>query len=176
MKIYVEDVINYPQQEVYRIQRDEMSNLADHLPNIERIDVLEREELEGGVRIVNLWKAAKTEVPLVARKFIKPEMLSWKDYARWHDETFSCQWKLEMNFFSDQVKVSGKTTFEKLDDGRVRSVIDGELEVEVHKIPGVPKLLARKFRPEVEKFVIKLITPNLKGVNRGIEKYLDAQG
>ena len=176
MKIYVEDVINHSQQEVYRVQRDEMSNLADHLPNIERIDVLEREDVDGGVRIVNLWKAAKTEVPLVARKFIKPEMLSWKDFARWHDESFSCQWRLEMNFFREQVKVSGKTTFLKVDEARAKSVIEGELEVEVHKIPGVPRLLARKFKPEVEKFVIKLITPNLKGVNRGIEKYLDTSG
>lgn len=174
MRISVEDVIRYPQQKVYNIQRDEMAELVRYLPNINHIEVLEREEVEGGVRIVNVWHAAETEVPRMARNFIKPSMLSWTDYALWRDETCSCDWRLETNFFREQVKVSGTTTYEKIDDKSVRSVIEGSLEVDVAKIPGVPKLLARKFGPEIEKFVIKLITPNLKGVNRGIEQYLDS--
>ncbi len=175
MRLHVEDVIGFPQALVYETQRDEMANLVEYLPNIAKIDVLEREAIEGGVRLVNLWTAAETEVPALVRSFIKPEMLSWKDYARWNDASFSCEWRLEMNFFREQVKTTGRTTYTRIDDRSVRSVIEGVLEVDARNVPGVPRLLAGKIGPEIEKFVVKMITPNLKGVNRGIEQYLKAR-
>jgi hypothetical protein len=44
--------------------------------------------------------------------------------------------------------------------------------VDAKNLPGVPRLLAGKIVGEVEKFVVKMITPNLTSVNRGIESYL----
>jgi hypothetical protein len=36
-----------------------MVKLAAYLPNIERIEVLKREEVEGGVKLLNLWKGRR---------------------------------------------------------------------------------------------------------------------
>lgn len=174
-RIQVEDVINYPLEQVYAVQRDKMAQLDSYLPNIESITVESRKEIDGGVELVNVWKAAPSEIPAVARSFVKPEMLQWTDYARWDDASSLCHWRLEIGFLKEQIKTSGTTRFEKLDERRTRVTIDGNLEVNAASIPGVPRLLAGRIGPEVEKFVIKLVTPNLKGVNRGVEQFLASQ-
>lgn len=172
MRIFVEDVIAYPQDAVYDTQRNRMAELAQFLPNIDEISVLEREEREGGVRIVNLWKAAASDVPRVIRPFVKPNMLQWHDYAEWEDEGFYCTWRLETGFFTEQVDVRGKTSFVKVGADKCKCIVDGELTVDHKNLPGVPRLVAKKVVGEVERFVVKLLTPNMTSVNRGIERYL----
>lgn len=175
MKLYSEDTVAFPREDVYKAQRDDMVKLAAHLPNIDRIEILEREEIDGGVRLLNLWKAAPGEVPRVIRPFVKPEMMQWKDHARWHDESFSCDWRLELGFFTEQVDIKGTTRFEPMGEGRCKVIIDGTLDVDAKNLPGVPRLVAGKIVGEVEKFVVKMITPNLTSVNRGIESYLGSK-
>jgi hypothetical protein len=175
MKLYTEDTVAFPREDVYQAQRDDMVKLAAYLPNIERIEVLKREEVEGGVKLLNLWKAAAGEVPAVIRPFVKPEMMQWKDDARWYNDRFSCDWRLELGFFTEQVDIRGATRFEALGADRCKVIIDGELKVDANNLPGVPRLLAGKIVGEVEKFVVKMITPNLTSVNRGLERYLAAR-
>jgi hypothetical protein len=172
MRIFVEDVINFPQQAVYDTQRNEMAKLVAYLPNINKIEVLEREERDGGVRIVNLWRAAATDVPRIIRPFVKPEMLQWHDYAEWFDDDHYCTWRLKTGFFTEQVSVRGKTSFLRLGENKSKCVIDGDLSVDHTRLPGVPRLVAKKVVKEVEKLVIRLMTPNMTSVNRGIERYL----
>ena len=105
MKLNVDDVIQFPHQMVYEVQRDKMADLVNYLPNIASIDVLEREDVDGGVRILNLWRAAETEVPKMVRRFVKPDMLKWHDHAVWHDAQCKCDWRLEMFFFKEHIKV-----------------------------------------------------------------------
>jgi hypothetical protein len=95
----------------------------------------------------------------VIRPFVKPEMMQWKDDARWYDDRFSCDWRLELGFFTEQVDIRGATRFEALGADRCKVVIDGELKVDANNLPGVPRLLAGKIVGEVEKFVVKMITP-----------------
>ena len=173
MRLFVEDVIAHSQAAVYDTQRNRMPELAAFLPNIDEIQMLEREEREGGVRIVNPWKAAASDIPRVIRPFVKPDMLQWHDYAEWFDEGFYCTWRLKIGFMTEQVDVRGKTSFLDLGDGRSKCVVDGELTVDHTNLPGVPRLLAKKVVGEVERFVVKLLTPNLTSVNRGIERFLD---
>ncbi len=175
MRLFSEDTVTFARADVMRTQRDDMVELAQYLPNIDVITVLEREELEDGVRLVNLWKAAATEIPRVIRPFVKPEMMQWKDHARWYNDTYMCEWRLELGFFTEQVKVSGTTRFEELGADRCKVIIDGNLAVDVKNMPGVPRLLAGKIVSEIEKLVVKQLTPNLTGVNRGLESYLKAK-
>ncbi len=175
MRLFVEDKVAFPRERVYQAQRDDMAQLASYLPNIERIEVLEREEREGGVRILNLWKAAASEVPTVLRAFVKPEMMQWKDHATWDDATFSCAWRLEVGIFTEQVDIQGTTRFEDAGNGTCKVILDGELKVDEKRLP-VPRLIAGKVVGEVERFIVKMLTPNLTSVNRGLESYLRAKG
>ena len=41
-------------------------------------------------------------------------------------------------------------------------------------VPGVPRLLAAKLRPQIESFVVRLIRPNLEETNVALGRFLDA--
>lgn len=176
MKLFVEDTIRYPLDLVFNTYRDNLDKLAVYLPNIDAIEVKEREEPKPDqVRLLNLWKAAPSEIPAVVRPFVDPSKLQWKDYALWDASDYSCTWRNELNIFTDQITIQGRNTFTAVGDNATKITINGDLTVDAKRIPGVPRFMAGKIGSAVEKFVVTTIKPNLTGVNRGLEKFIAAQ-
>ncbi len=174
-KIDIRDKVKYDRQTVYETFRDHLAELQPYLPTVEDIEVESYDRLDDTtVSIVNIWKAADEDVPALAQKFIKPEMLQWTDRATWFDDAYQCDWDMEVGFLSEAISCSGSTRYTEVGD-HTEVHIEGDLRVDASKIPGVPKLMASKVSGVVEKFVIKMITPNMKEVNRGAEKYLAKQ-
>ncbi|MBA2665366.1 MAG: hypothetical protein H0U74_23965 [Bradymonadaceae bacterium] len=171
-KINIKDAVAHDRTLVYETFRDNLKELVPYLPNIESITVEKRDQAnENTVKVVNLWKAKGEEVPAMAQAFIKPEMLQWHDHATWHDDSHSCEWVMQVGFLREAISCKGTTTY--LDKGgKTEIVMDGELKVDASKIPGVPRIVAGRVGDAVEKFVVRLITPNLTQVNRGVEQYL----
>lgn len=178
-EIKIEDEVKYGREEVFTTFRDKLTELIPYLPDVKTIEVKERDEVsEDTLKVVNLWKAEPSEVPRAAQPFIKPEMLQWTDYATWHNDTWSCDWEMEVGFLSEAVTCKGTTLYTENGEGKTKVAITGELTVDARKIPGIPRLVAGKVGGVIESFVVRLITPNLTQVNRGLEEYLkaDAQG
>ena len=46
------------------------------------------------------------------------------------------------------------------------------LEIYPERVPGVPKLLARKFRPQIENVIQKQVSPNLKNLAVSVRRYV----
>lgn len=173
-RIDIRDTIKFPRDTVYPTFRDHLVDLKPYLPTVKDIEQQSYDRDGDTVNIVNVWYAADEDIPSVASKFIKPEMLQWTDTAVWHDDSNSCDWDMEVGFLQEAISCNGTTHYrEKGDQTEVH--ITGELRVDASKIPGVPRLIAGKVGDAVEKFVVKMITPNLKEVNRGAEKYLASQ-
>lgn len=174
-KIDLHDDITYNLEQTYHTFRDDLAKLATYLPDIEDIIVEKHERTDDDtVSVVNLWKASANEIPKIVSKFITPDKLQWTDYATWHDGTTSCDWNLVLGFFPEAIKCKGTTTY-SVNGDKTHVHITGDLHVDASKIPGVPRLLSGKLGSAVEKFVVKMVTPNLKNVNRGMERYLAAQ-
>ena len=174
MKIEVVQTIDHPRARVWEAYRDRLQELAEYLPNIARIEVLEREEPEDGVvKLLNRWQAANTEVPAVARPFVDPKRLNWLDHATWHQADWRTEWRMEVPAFGDRVRTAGSNVYFEEGPNRTRLEIRGEFSVDVGKLPGVPRFLAGKVGGGVEKFVVALITPNFTKVNRALQSYLD---
>jgi len=171
-KIDIRDSIEFPRDTVYPTFRDHLVALKPYLPTVKDIVQKSYERDGDTVHIVNIWYGADEEIPAIASKFIKPEMLCWTDRATWHDDAQSCDWDMEVGFLKEAISCSGTTYYREKGD-RTEVNITGELRVDAAKIPGVPRLVAGKVGDAVEKFVVRMITPNLKEVNRGAEKYLD---
>lgn len=171
-KINIKDVVSHDRALTYNTFRDHLVDLVPFLPTVQSITVEKREEPnDSTVDVINLWKAEGEEIPKMAQAFIKPEMLQWHDHATWNNETFSCDWDMEVGFLKEAISCKGTTHY--IDrNGKTEVVIDGELKVDAKKIPGVPGFMAGKIGDMVEKFVVKMITPNLTEVNRGVERYL----
>ncbi len=174
--INIKDSVAHGREKVFKTFRDELTELIPHLPDIKDIEVKDREEVDDNtVKVVNLWKAEAEEIPRLARSFIKPEMLKWTDYATWREDAWECDWRMEVGFLSDAVTCEGTNRYLEKGEGITEVVIEGTLEVDAAKIPGVPRLGAGKIGRVIESFVVKLITPNLTQVNRGLESYLKSK-
>lgn len=175
MKFTIKDQIPFPRERVYRVQRDALPQMAPYLNDIESITVESKKEDGDVVSFVNQWKAKGGDIPAIAKAFIKPEMLRWADHAKWTESKWQCEWNMKLGFLPDAIVARGVNVWKELDANTTVVVIEGEIIIHADKIPGVPKLLSGKIGAEVEKFVVKMIEPNLKQTSVGVTNYLRAQ-
>lgn len=173
MQIHASSVIRYPLARVYRAYRDELPAIAAFMPNIKEIKVLSQADIPGGIRLHNEW-AGKGEIPRIAQSIIKPEMVKWDDYADWEDAHTRCQWRIATRFFTEKVTCGGTNRLSAEGPNATRVTLAGSLEIDLRDVPGVPRFLADGLAPQIERFIIALITPNLEQVNGALERYLDA--
>ncbi|MFZ5480055.1 MAG: hypothetical protein ACOZNI_25040 [Myxococcota bacterium] len=173
MQIHASSLIHHPRARVYQAYRDELPKIAPYMPNIKEIVVRRREERPGGVKLHNEW-IGKGEVPKVVQGIIRPDMLRWDDFADWDDAASACAWQIKLRAFTENVKCGGTNRFTEEGPGKTRVTLTGTLDIDLREIPGVPRVLAGTIAPQVEKFVIALITPNLEQVNASLGRYLDA--
>lgn len=176
-EINIRDEVSFDRERVYQTFRDRLAELLPYLPDVEDIQVQDREEVDGNtLKVVNLWKAKAEEIPRLAQAFVKPEMLRWTDHATWHDQSWSCDWDMEVGFLKEAITCRGTTRYEEVEPGKTVVTIQGELKVDARKIPGVPRLGAGKIGDVIESFVVRLISPNLTNANRGVERFLAEHG
>lgn len=173
MRIYSESRIPHSLERVFSVYRDQLFEVVPYLDDIREIQVVAREELDGAVRLHNVW-ASDTEIPAVAQRLIEPEHLLWDDYATWYAADQRCEWRIETRVFQAAFSCSGSTRLIAEGDA-TKVLLEGELKVDIAKVKGVPRLLARTIGPQVEKFIVALIKPNLEQTNTAIAAFLSAQ-
>jgi len=175
LKISTSDVINAPVDEVFRIARDQLMDLVPYFPNISRIEVKEKTSpKEGTLNFVNHWHA-KVDVPSVAKKFITPELLSWKDIASWDEPSKVVTYRLESFIANDLFKSQGRNTFVAEGSGKTRLTVSCEVEIYPEKVPGVPRLLASTVKPAIEEIIRKMLEPNLTSLAKGLNAHFAKQ-
>ncbi|MFC1850087.1 hypothetical protein ACFL27_07840 [candidate division CSSED10-310 bacterium] len=175
MIIQSKDTLPYQVLKVYETVRDHQADLVPYMPDIRAVEVIEREEQpDQKVRLLNHWHGA-AEIPSLIKKFIKPEMMSWKDYALWHDDELYVAWRLETFYLNDLFSCEGTTRFIKLDENKTEMLLKGDLKINASAVPGVPTFLARKLSPQIESFIARLISPNLNNLSKGVLAYLNDQ-
>ncbi len=174
MEIRSESRIAHPLDAVFHAYRDHLPDAAKFIPDIREVIVRKREEFEGRVSLHNEWVGDR-ELPAIAQGFLKPEHLRWDDFATWHTEGTWCDWTIKTRAFTDRVHCKGKNQL--VADGPTRTFVrlTGELRIDVIELPGIPSFIAKRIAPQLEKFIVSLITPNLEQTNRGIEAYLDSK-
>ena len=174
MKIHSESRIAYPREQVYLAYRDRLPEIARYIPDIKTIETLTREATDTGVRLHNAW-VSQSEIPAVVSKFIRPEHLRWDDHAEWNDAGSYVDWTIKTRAFTEAVACSGRN--EILEDGDGTLVrLTGDFHINLKEISGVPSFLAKRLAPQIEKFIVTMITPNLEEVNASIQRFLDAEG
>lgn len=175
MEIRSESLIHHPREAVYLAYRDRLPDIArDFMPDIKEILVHARTEGEGVIDLHNEW-VSNAELPKVARKLLSPDMLRWEDFAHWDDTGHYVDWRLRTRAFTEQVQCSGRNSFVEVDANTTKVLLLGELKIDLRDIRGVPNIVARRIAPTLEKFIVGMITPNLKKVNESLQGFLDAQ-
>lgn len=171
MLIESADVVEYPAETVYRLVRDEMQLLVPHMPNIHRIQQVERQERVGGPHIVNHWHAS-TQLPAIATRFVSPEILSWVDRARWNDAAQCVDYDIVGMWRPDLYTCRGTNSYRPHGDGLTEVRVRVELNIHAERLPGIPKLIAKRIVPAVEEFVRRLLQPNLTSLAKGLQAYV----
>ena len=175
MKIDSESRIHHPRDRVFAAYRDRLPEVAAYIPDIKEIKVLSRKEEGGAIQLHNEWIAA-TEIPAAFKMFLKPEHLRWDDFAIWKDGEWACEWRIKTRVFTDAVSCSGRNVFVEDGPDKTRVKLQGDLTIKLEAIPGVPGFLGKRLAPQVESFIVKLITPNLERVNQSLERFMDEKG
>ena len=170
MRFEIKDSIPLGVEEAFLLIRDEMPALVPFMPDTEEITVLSREDLEDEVKIVNRWRASLGKIPSALRSFVKPEMLSWNDHARWTEADHTARWELEALGSSKLFSCRGETSmFEE--GGQVYLQIIVNFEIYPEHVPGIPKFLARKLGPQIEKLIGDVLSVNMRQMGQSIIAY-----
>jgi hypothetical protein len=175
-------VVGRPAGLIVETMIERLEVVVPFLDNVERIETLERTPLdEGRVRVVRRWQGTLASVPRAVRPFVSEALLAWIDTAVWTREPGRVEWSHATcaASFVDLYRCAGTNFFEP-DPGdplhRTRIRITGQLDVHPDRLPGVPGFLARGLAPQVEAFIVGLITPNLTGLAGGLQRYFDQRG
>ena len=171
MHLHISDPLSLSADEALKLIRDEMPTLTPYLNGTESITVLERSDDGDETKIVNRWQASGEQAPKALRPFLKPELLSWLDHANWSAAERCARWRLEPTFGAALFRCSGVTTIHPRGEQSTLS-IEVDFEVYPERLPGVPKLLARGIRGQVERFIGELLTESLRELSQSVERYV----
>ena len=172
MLLESKEVINRPLKEVYELVRDDIEALIPYMPNIDKIVIDSREEVDGGIKQVNIWYA-RADIPGLLKKFLKPELLSWKDYANWKNSETLVKYELESVLGNDLFDAHGVNSFKAVGDNKTELTVSCNIKIYANKVPGVPRLIARKATPLIEGILEKILGPNLTALGKGLNSYFD---
>ncbi len=171
MKIVVSEPIPLSADEAFHLMRDDMPALVPFLYDIDRIEVTDRREEGEIVHLVNHWYGDMSKVPGPVRRFASQDLFSWKDHAAWTTSTMTARWWLEPRIGAKAFECAGTTALVSVAGGSAKLTMDINLQIYPERVPGVPKLLARKFRGQIEGAIERQITPNMKRMAESIRKY-----
>lgn len=170
MKINVSEPLPLPADEVFHLLRDHMPKLVPYLYDVSRIEVTDRVEEGEIVRLTNHWFGDLNAVPAAVRRFASQDLVSWKDHATWTTSAMTATWWLEPRVGGKVFECRGSTSIRA--EGETSSLhLDIDLQIHAENLPGVPRILARRFTPQIEKVIAKQITPNMKNMAVSIRRY-----
>lgn len=176
MHISVAEALPVPADVAFHLLRDRMPELVPFLHDVESITVVERQDGDGTVRILNLWQGSMDKVPAPARPFVTPELISWHDHATWTTARMEAAYRLEPRIGARIFTCAGTTRVVAAGAEHSELRIEVDLDVYPDRVPGVPKLLARRLRGPIEQTIAGQVRPNLEGLAGSIRAWAQATG
>lgn len=175
IEIEVTETIEQPAERVLHALRDRIAELAGYMPNIETMEIIEREERPPVVYMHNRWRGRKDSFPAIARPFLTRNLVSWFDHAEWDESTMSCSWRIEPIKAKTIFSCSGSTALAPEEGDRCLFSLQARLELDLQRVPGLPRFLARRAQGPVERFVASSVQPNLSSLASAVAEYLAAK-
>jgi hypothetical protein len=169
--------VSHPATEVLSVMIERMDEIVPFLPNVAAIDTQAREDLDDGrIRIVRRWQGSSDSIPAALRPFISEDLFAWIDTAIWTPDEFKVEWSLATSL-AQLYDCSGVNYFgphPESPETATQIRITGDLTVHADQLPGIPWILSSRLTPQIESFIVGLITPNLTDVGDGLQGYLDS--
>lgn len=175
MKFEEHATIHLPADAVFGLMAERVEVLVPFLPNVASI----RTESRSGVgrvktRTKRLWRALPGHLPRAFRPFLRPEMMQWIDTSLWDPSDYSETWTVEGAGPKELYTCRGRNLFvphPEAPESHTLISFGGELDVKPDHVRGVPKILGRRLKPQVEAFIINLISRNFREVVDAIRHF-----
>jgi hypothetical protein len=175
MQIKGTNHLTHPAFIVFQTLRDKTPDLVSIMPNIDAVEVLSRKETPPIVQLHNKWYGSQQNVPKLIRPFINKNLTCWFDHANWDEEHLCCRWSIECIISSKIFACEGTTMITAESNACSTFTLQGEMNINIDSIPGIPPLLVRKLKSPLETFIVNAIGPNLTSIATAVQKYLDDQ-
>lgn len=176
MRFQRSSTVSHPAALVLDVMMNRLAEVVPFMPNIESIELKSREDLgDDRVRIVRYWQGTSDALPAALRPFVPREALGWTDTAVWVPAAYKVDWTFSTSL-SRFYDCAGTNYFEphpKEPETATRIRITGNLDVFADQLPAVPSFLGSRLKPQIEKFVVDLLSPNLTETAVGLQAYLD---
>jgi hypothetical protein len=173
-----ESRLEHPAKDVLDLMIHNLDKVVPFMPTIDYIETEKFERRDNGqIYILRKWKGRSETAPKALKPFLSEAMLTWHDDALWTPEEYKVDWSLRSSM-GKLYECGGTNSFgPHPDDQEKASLIrlTGTLTIYPDRIPGIPKFIARRVAPQVEAFILKLVSPNLTEVVNGLEGYLASQ-
>ena len=165
-----EIILHAPIQKVWTTYRDHLPTLAEVMPTVESITVINRKETIKEVYLENIWKLS-AGIPFAIRKIIPEKLLSYRDQATWKEELWVCDF-IETPVDGSNIYIcKGRNTFLELCDKTLLE-ISFELSIDPYNIPGIPYLIAKSLVKKIEPIISKEVAKNLEKTAKQVENFI----
>lgn len=166
-------VVKQPLERVWTTMRDRLPELATDVEDVERIIVLEREDIAPGrVRLVNEWRSGH-KIPKLLQHRLGAERVCWIDRNDWNEASHVCTWSIEPSLLSEHIRCSGQTCYAAAMGGRgSRITFEGTLELAPGALAALVGTLQQPAGAFVESLVTVLIPRNLRKVMDAAERLI----
>ncbi|HOO56445.1 MAG TPA: DUF2505 family protein [bacterium] len=102
------------------------------------------------------------QIPKVAQRILRPEMLTFYEFTVWDDDKCSFDSRVEPHYFKDKVHVNSESTWSEAGENKTRRRIVTEVVVKIPVVgPVIEKTIAEHFQKNNNKsaeMVIKALT------------------
>ncbi len=173
MEIKVKHKIGHPPEVVYKVFRDKMMEYVKYLPNVTKVVIMERQDIDDNLTRMRVQWHGMGQIPEIIRSILKPEMISWEDWEDWDTEKLECRWVIKPYYFTEFVRCEGAWRFNPSGDSSCIATCDGVFNVTIKEFPPFPKFIVKKASPAIEKMIGTYLGPNLKNVFSAVEKMIE---
>ncbi|MDB9786926.1 hypothetical protein OAB57_02370, partial [Bacteriovoracaceae bacterium] len=129
-----------------------------------------KETTAGEWEVINKWYA-NVEIPSLLSKLLNENLCSWQDNAYWNDNKNMVNFELESFLANDLFDAKGSNCFSAHSETQTLLKISCDITIYPEKLPGVPRIIAKRVRPLVETLIEKMIGPNLTSLGKGLNDY-----
>jgi hypothetical protein len=175
MQLHHRDIIDAPQEIVFNLVKNNLTEICTYLGNIESIEKISVQAVDADhTKIVNHWQA-KVDLPLLIKKFLSKELVSWKDTAIWDNKNFEVRYELSSFVATDLFIAKGHNSFKAINGNQTELTLTCDVTIHADKVPGIPRMVAAKALPIIEGVIEKMLKPNIANLATGIRLYLADQ-
>ncbi|NOY28449.1 MAG: hypothetical protein GXP62_21540 [Oligoflexia bacterium] len=174
MRFTLTHEIPFPRDLVWTTIRDRQDDLLAYLPNVDRIELIEHQDLGQVQRFVKRWVGSSDDIPAVLRPMVKPDLIQWIDHASWDQSRWLVEWWHETGVLRGGMTSKGTNRYEA--DGDITLItFEGDLKIHPEAFTFLPQVIARRAAPVLERFIIGRLKPNLRATNEAVSRFMEDQ-